>query len=567
MSQKQPKIQSNIGGNSERSYNAFIRVFALCSAFFIFGVSAFPTSNMFYPVNAAEFALAESNVCDDDAGSMYKGVAYAGTFSLSVMPSVSESGVIDFYEDVCISESFSVDGDVIIDGHGYTLSLSDAPENDGAPIISHSNGTLTVKNLTIDCGGSHTAISSIPNFRQLIFENVTVINSSVSNTAEQTTALYFRSRRGASVTLKDVVVEDGALVEIGQKVTAEISGGSVMSKIKTGTDALVNIYGGSFESLSGDGNYRIYGGEFDSEPDGSFCADGYAVVHNEDGTYSVEKANSFDVTISAALGGSISLKVCICSSSETFSEDVKVTFTDKNGISEEFYGVVGADSGEIEYGVLLAAAQLNDEITITVETRTVKKVRSISVNEYAAKLASDTSCGYELRELIGAMLDYGSACQQLYGYNAANPANPSWREGYYQSYSAPETGYTIDNNIEGLSFGVSLLAKDSTTLRVSIRGTGLEGCSFYLDGAAVTPVFDAGSGRAYIDAAGITPQCLGIMHTVTVEKDGQTARAQLSALTYAEIVLKSAGSSTAYRDFAEAMCRYNAAALSYTSNK
>ncbi len=466
---------------------------------------------------------------------------------LSVFPEESDDGVIDLFEDIVLDSQFSVSRDVTIDGHGFVLSPSDDTFADGA-LISHSNGVLILKDLIIDCHGRFPAIVSIARFADIILENVTIINAPIST---EQAALSFGGRAGKTVELSGVTLENGARLEISGGVTANIAGHSVIGNIYADSEACVNIRDGEFGSLSGEGTFQIFGGRFDREIDQSLCAPDHQIVQNNDGSYSVVKQNEFDASINVALGGNISVKVNVSAVESTFDEALKVTFSGESGVISEYTDHIGAAS-HLTFSLPIAAAQMNDQITIAIETETVKKVRTISVTDYAMKLMADSALSPEAQGLLSAMLDYGTACQYIHGYNTDDPANSSWNESYFGSYSEIRTGYTVKNSIEGISLSISLLTQDSTTLRISINGENLSDCICQLDGIDVRPVFKSSS-SAYIDVTGIQPQALDIMHTITLERDGKSAQVVCSALSYAEIVLKAPNASVDYKNFAEAL--------------
>lgn len=476
--------------------------------------------------------------------------AYASAF-----PAESDDGTIELFEDTVLESQFSATQEVTIDGHGFVLSPSDDAFTDGA-LISHTNGVLTLKNLIIDCRGRYSAIVSNARFADIVLENVTVINASTERMA-----LSFGGRDGKTVELSGVTLEGEALLEISGSITANITGDSTIRNISVDSSAAVNLYDGKFGALTGEGTFQIFGGEFDREVDQSLFAPGCQIVKNDDGSYSVVKPNEFDASINVALDGNISVKVNISATENTFDEALKVTFSGENGVISEYTDHIGAAS-QSAFSLPLAAAQMNDQITIAIETATVKKVRTISVAEYALKLMADSNISAEAKGLLSAMLDYGTACQYIHGYNTENPANSAWNESYFGSYSEIRTGYTVKNTISGIGFGVSLLTKDSTTLRVNISGENLSNCTFQLDGADVRPVFKSSS-SAYIDVSGIQPQSLDIMHTIFVERDGESAQIACSALTYAEIVMNAPNASVDYKNFAEALYRYYTAACAY----
>lgn len=474
----------------------------------------------------------------------------------SDFPAASDDGTIELTEDVVLASQYTVSDDMTIDGHGFVLSPNDA-FGDGA-LIFHTGSVLTVKNLTIDCRGSISSIISTARFGNVILENVTIINAS-----SERVPLSFSGSSGKTVELNGVTLESEAPLEISGNITANITGDSNIGNISFDPGAAVNIYDGKIGTLAGDGAVKIYGGEFDCELDPSLCAPGTQIVKNDDGSYSVVMQNEFDVSINVSLDGNISVKVNISSTENTFDEALKVTFTGENGEISEYIDSISAESNLV-FSLPLAAAQMNDRITIAIETATVKKIRTISVAEYALTLMTDGDLSEETKNLLSAMIDYGTACQYIHGYNTENPANSAWSESYYGSYSEIGSGYTVQNNVNGINLSISLLTKDSTTLRVNINGEDLSDCTFRLDGADVSPIFRSPS-SAYIDVPDIAPQALDVMHTISLERDGESARLVCSALTYAEIVMKSQNASAVYKNFAEALYRYYAAAQAYVS--
>ena len=217
------------------------------------------------------------------------------------------------------------------------------------------------------------------------------------------------------------------------------------------------------------------------------------------------------------------------------------------------------DNGNGTYTVFikLAAAQMTDEIIISVNGYAVEK--TYSVRAYADEILAGDYTSYT-KALVQNMLVYGGAAQTYFGHNTENLADEGIEVTAAEPAAAPEL--VVLNELANIKYyGASLLHKEKTAVRFYFTADSVEGLTFQVDGNIYEPV--SKDGLYYIEVAGINPQDLDDVLNVVVTDGTSSLAVQYSPLIYIARMYSKAGTSTA---LVQAMYGYHLAAKAYLAN-
>ncbi len=228
-----------------------------------------------------------------------------------------------------------------------------------------------------------------------------------------------------------------------------------------------------------------------------------------------------------------------------------------NGKSIDIVKTQNSD-GTYKLSVQLAAAQMSDEIKLMINGTPL--ITTYSVRKYADYILYDdaySSC----HELVKAMLAYGGAAQNYFGYNTENLADSD-----YTVTSVAPTGTAsvqVSGSVSGVSFyGASLVFEDKIAVRFYFAGE-IEGAIFTVNSNTYTPV--AKDGMYYVEVDDINPQDMGTDIIVTVTKGAEALRVTYSPLAYMIRMYAKAGSSDATKALMQALYGYYLAAVNYNA--
>ena len=228
-------------------------------------------------------------------------------------------------------------------------------------------------------------------------------------------------------------------------------------------------------------------------------------------------------------------------------EEVPVTLTDNgNGTYKAF--------------IKLAAAQMADEIVISVNGYAIEK--TYSVRAYADVIRAGDYTSYT-KALVEYMLVYGSAAQLRFDHNTGNLAGQDIEVIPAEPGEAPKL--VVLDELNGVNFyGASLLHKEKTAVRFYFTADSVEGLTFQVDGNIYEPV--SKDGMYYIEVAGINPQDLDdVLHAVVTDGTNSLA-VQYSPLIYIYRMYSKAGTTDANKAVVQAMYGYHLAAKAYLAN-
>lgn len=208
----------------------------------------------------------------------------------------------------------------------------------------------------------------------------------------------------------------------------------------------------------------------------------------------------------------------------------------------------------------VAAAQMNDSITVTVHNGTdTGTTATYSVRQYCDTiLADDTHSQYHA--LVQEMLNYGAMAQIYFKRNVNNLANTGITD--VAKAEVPETteAYTICDNLSGLDIrSASLVCRSRIAIQYVFAGD-VTGLTFTANGNTYTPI--ANGATHYIEIPDILPQDLDqqIILTVT-DTVGNTLTISYSPMNY--IVRKNTESDADLKNLLKALYNYHLAAKGF----
>ena len=211
------------------------------------------------------------------------------------------------------------------------------------------------------------------------------------------------------------------------------------------------------------------------------------------------------------------------------------------------------ENGQAVLSVELAAAQMSDEITVTLGEST----KVYSVRKYAQYIL-DGDYSDETKNLVKHMLNYGAASQTYFDYNTGRLANVGIE---VEPAAVPTEGasYTVTGNVNGLNFyGASLVYRDRIAVRFYFDGD-VTGCTFTANGNTYNPV--AKDDLYYIEIADILPQDLEQAQSVTVSNGTSSLIVSYAPMDY---IIRMYAKNTNAAPLVQALYGYHQAAETYT---
>ena len=193
-------------------------------------------------------------------------------------------------------------------------------------------------------------------------------------------------------------------------------------------------------------------------------------------------------------------------------------------------------SGMYVVSVPLAAAQMQDEVTVTLNAASGASLRKVyTITGYADVVMTEHGFTAEQRTAMQAMLHYGAAAQKYFGYKAENLADQGYTDSLNNVISGADMPVT-NGKVSGVTYyGASLLMKESISLRHYLYINGdVNGYSFTFDGKPVTPVATTKTADAnyYVQLDGILPTELDKAFKLVVTKGGETFTMEYSPVCY-----------------------------------
>lgn len=336
-----------------------------------------------------------------------------------------ENDVITLVKDLTVSldgvadnsAAYVINKNITLDGNGKTLTATatskpaDASATKQHVILASDGAQVEIKNLIVDGAGyskhgiqAYTAPGS-ENQTKLTLNNVTSKNNMgygvvVNASSIEATDLYTSGNGwgGVNVDAKaasasfsmssGTIAEEGSVImESAEAGTSaiDISGGEFQNVGAHPTNALgaetIVITDGTFESVSAaDGDtVKISGGTFKTEIPEEYCADGFVLIENDDGTFGVEP--EVDVTKIILDKTSLTLVKGASETLEATMEPAEATNKD-----EIVWTTSNSDIATVEAGKITAVGY--GTATITAKIGEVYATCDVSV------ICDDEDCAY-----------------------------------------------------------------------------------------------------------------------------------------------------------------------------
>ena len=282
---------------------------------------------------------------------------------------------------------------------------------------------------------------------------------------------------------------------------------------------------------------------------GFVFVDGYTLYRDSDGNWSdvvpagTNPVNKWGLTLGEYVGVNFKMNVN--------TTDVVSFAVNGNAVS-------AVQNGNV-YTISLAAAQMNDEITVYVNG--VAQDKTYSVRGYAEIILADSGYAESTHNLVKAMLIYGGASQTNFGYHTDNLASAGVEMEAQEPAGSSEVAVT--DNLSGINYyGASLVYEHNTAVRFYFSGD-VAGLTFQVGENTYTAV-EKGE-LYYIEVADINPQDLGDEITVVVSDGNNTLTVSYAPLTYIVRMYNKAESSAATKAVVKALYNYYLAAVAYTA--
>ena len=206
--------------------------------------------------------------------------------------------------------------------------------------------------------------------------------------------------------------------------------------------------------------------------------------------------------------------------------DAKVVFEINGQTKEMHISQATIKDGLYVFPCQVAAKQMADEIKaqIYINGQPAGEPATYSVQQYCENKLTSVGTTDRLKDLLIAMLNYGTEAQRYFGYNTHNLANDILSDA--QKVLTPVTAdqlnaftMSISGSDAGIvKYGASLLLESATVIRYRIQladGYSINQYTFQYGNQTLTPV-DAGNQIYYVDITGIAAKDLDEMYPITI---------------------------------------------------
>ncbi len=413
-----------------------------------------------------EYCSVCGEVFSEVPGFFQVGEEYFETLSAAV-EAAEEGGTVTMLTD---REGFGVviDKDLTIDFGGFTYTVvgekadglvgSTGTETLGLQILK--NHDVTLKNGTLAVG-TDACKMLIQNYADLTLKDMTVDGTGSAQMQ------YVLSNNCGETSIEgetDIIAPEGA---VAFDVYDYSSGGYTVPVVSVSTTGTIT---GAIE-VSDTATLAISGGTFTVPVEESWCAEGFAPVEYEDGTYGVEEE-----TIELLPADSIVARPVLGNAIDFQFGVRKTAVSDWTGcyavVTKEVYGAEDEETvlpfedwGEagtfwaVEYSGM-AAKEMNDQITMQLfdaQDRAISEEKVYSIRAYAERNYATQSDEY--KTLLVDMLNYGAEAQKQFGYDTEHLANAFLTED--QQAMATQTVEVENKQVGGENFFMSRLVLES----------------------------------------------------------------------------------------------------------
>ena len=222
------------------------------------------------------------------------------------------------------------------------------------------------------------------------------------------------------------------------------------------------------------------------------------------------------------------------------------------------------ENGYYEFTVALAAAQMTDEIQLSMmEGEKEIASKTYSVQRYA-KVLLEENYDASVKTMVKAMLNYGAKAQTYFDYHADNLANAGY-EMENVSVPAESLAVTIDGAVNGIRFyGASLVYTSKVALRYYFTADSVEGLNFKVGETSYDAVEK--NGLYYVEIPGINPQNYDDVVDLVVSDGASNLTVGYSPMHYITRMYHKDSSSEEFKALLGAMYTYYETACQYVGN-
>lgn len=236
--------------------------------------------------------------------------------------------------------------------------------------------------------------------------------------------------------------------------------------------------------------------------------------------------------------------------------DATVAVTIRGAATETPVAQLLNSDGQAILTVMLAAAQMTDDVTVTLTADGVQRTKSYSVRSYADQLLQEDH-SEETKNLVRHMLNYGGASQVCFQYNTGSYANTGISVTPAQLPDDPGA-MTVSGSVDGLQFyGASMVHQSRIAVRFYFSGS-FDGLSCNYD----CQVQQKGS-LSYIEIANICPQDIRQAITLTVTDGSDTLSITYAPVDYITRMYHKADTAEPVKALLQALYGYCLAAEAY----
>lgn len=249
----------------------------------------------------------------------------------------------------------------------------------------------------------------------------------------------------------------------------------------------------------------------------------------------------------------------------SYKESAVMNVTVGESTKSYLIGDMTADeNGYYEFTVALAAAQMTDEIQLSMmEGEKEIASKTYSVQGYA-KVLLEENYDASVKTMVKAMLNYGAKAQTYFDYHAGNLANAGYE---IENASVPNESLAvkIDGAVNGIRFyGASLVYTNKVAIRYYFTADSVEGLNFKVGETSYDAVEK--NGLYYVEIPGINPQNYDDVVDLVVSDGASNLTVGYSPMHYITRMYHKDSSSEEFKALLGAMYTYYETACQYVGN-
>ena len=265
-----------------------------------------------------------------------------------------------------------------------------------------------------------------------------------------------------------------------------------------------------------------------------------------------------------SLGDDLTMRFDVAVDSQYQDSSVICVETAGTSASYTVSEMTAGDNGNYQVYVKLAAAQMNDNIAVTVSAgETVLAEGNYSVRKYCQYLL-DNDYTDATKQMAKELLNYGAKAQTYFVYDAENLANAG--NEIETTAEIPTKGYdmTVEGQVAGIAcYGTSLLFKNRIAIRYYFTApNGIGGYTFTANGTAYE-ASENQDGLYYVEVPGINPQEMDKAVELTVSNGTDNLVIGYSPMSYMVRMSAKESSSANLKALLKAMYSYHLAAKAF----